>query len=120
KGEIEAGIPEHCRHVDGQVEEQALHHLGVVEHPRLQLRDRAQPFRLDPLPQPPADRGIGVGSKVESVVPENALKEQLDLEPLEIGVVGNRRAREGLARTYRYSHTRIKLRSCSVSTGFVM
>ena len=46
------------------------------------------------------------------------LEQQLDLEPLELGVAGD----VGLPVVvgYRYSHTRIRDSSWSVSTGFVM
>src|SRR2546430_9832888 len=43
---------------------------SVVQDARLQFRDRAQPFRFDPLPQPAPDRCVGVGAKIEAVVAE--------------------------------------------------
>src|SRR5207247_8020671 len=116
------------------------------DHARLQLRQGVQSRGLDALPQPPPDRRICVRAEVEAVVPEDALEQQLDLYPLQLRAVAGRRPRHVARRngctrdgkgigdnrrfpflllqpsflSQRYSHTLMRLRSCSVSTGLVM
>src|SRR4051812_15461244 len=119
---VEGRIPEHRRHVDGEIQKQLLHHLGLVKDPLLQRAHARKPFLLDSLPQPATDRCVCVSAEIEAVVAEDSLQQQLDLDSLEIGL---ERLPFGLAlgfrsRCYLYSHTRRSERSCSVSTGLVM
>ena len=58
-------------------------------------------------PQPPPQRRPRVAAEVVGVPAVDGLEEEVDLDAL--GVLG-----------YRYSHTRIRDRSCSTSTGLVM
>ena len=91
--------------------EQALHRLRVVQHLLLQARDRLDALLGDAAPEPPAQRAERVPAEVEPVVAIDRLEQQLDLYALQLAA--------GLGR-YRYSHTCISDRSCSMSTGFVM
>ena len=133
---VELRIPEHRRDVHGQVQQQPLHRILIVQHTRLELRDVRELLRLDSLPQPATNRRVRVRSEIEAVLPEDSLQQELDLHALELrAVAGGRaghaaarriglrsadRAGDGLHVLQRYSHTRMRLSSCSVSTGFVM
>ena len=81
-------IAEHGRGVDGEVEEQPLHALPVVQHFLLQPRDRAQPLGVDALPDPPPQRRHRVVAEVEAVVAVDPLGEEPDLDLLERELLG--------------------------------
>ena len=64
-----------------------------------------------------------VRPKIESIPLEDSFQQQLDLDALEVRVIGDRRAaklRLTCRYDHRYSHTRMRLSNWSVSTGFVM
>ena len=94
--------------------------ITKIEDERLKLGYRCQSFILNALPEAAPHGCVCVRAEVESIMPEYAFQQQLDLDTLELGAVGNRRTVERTRRAQRYSHTRIRLSSCSVSTGFVM
>ena len=71
---VEAWIPEHRRHVDGEIEQQLLHHFRLVEHSFLQRAYVAESLFLNALPEPASNRRIGVGPEVEPVVTEDSLQ----------------------------------------------
>jgi hypothetical protein len=92
-----------------------------VEHPFLERAHAGELVFLNALPEPAPDRCVRIGAEIKPVVAEDSLQQQLDLDPLEIGleplpvgIASRRRFR------YLYSHTRSSDNSCSVSTGFVM
>ena len=51
--EVEGRVAEHRGDVDREVEQQPLHHGGVVQDPLLQARDVAEPLDADAAPEPP-------------------------------------------------------------------
>jgi hypothetical protein len=57
-----------------------------VQHALLQGAYARQSFFFNALPEPPPNRGIGVGAEIKSVLTENPLQQQLDLDSLEIGL----------------------------------
>src|SRR4029079_3730269 len=67
-----------------------------------------------------ANRRVRVRPEVEPVVAKDALEQQLDLDPFQVRVVRDGWTFEGASIAQRYSHTRMRLNSCSVSTGLVM
>ena len=91
---------------------------GLVEDGLLQARDGVEPLGPDPPPDAALQRRGRVLAEVEPVAPVDRLEQQLELEALELGVAGD--VRLPVVVGYRYSHTRIRERSWSVSTGFVM
>ena len=101
-----------------QIEINGIRKHLLVEHGLLQPRDRVEPLGPDPPPDAPLQRGRRILAEVEPVAPVDRLEQQLELEALELGVAGDVRVPVGVG--HRYSHTRIRDRSWSVSTGFVM
>ena len=97
-----------------------LHGRAIVKNARLQLGNGAQVFALDALPEAAANRRVRVRAKIKPVVTKNAFQEQLDFEPLQVGVVHLGERFGTLPSRHRYNHTRMRLRSWSVSTGFVI
>ena len=97
-----------------------------MQHQRLQIRNGLHSLSLDPAPESAPDRGVGVRTEVEAVMPVHRLEQQLDLDAFQLRIVFRRRPGQlpdhpsGLRLVHRYSHTRMRLRSCSTSTGFVM
>src|SRR5688572_3051161 len=74
---VERRIAKHRGDVDGQVQQELLHHCGLMQYTLLQRRDRLEPFGLDPTPEAATDRRIGVRPKVEAVLSEDRLEEYL-------------------------------------------
>ena len=114
--DVERRVAEHRRDVDRQVEQEPLHHLGLVQHPCEQAGDRLLALCVHAAPDAPLQRGRRVLAEVEAVLVEDAVEEQLELDRLEVqpplGAL--------LLHSYPYSHTRISESSWSVSTGLVM
>src|SRR5688572_11659273 len=143
KRRVEPRVTEHGRDVDGEVEQQPLHHDRIVQHTVLKRAEGARMTGVDALPDATPERCVRVRPEIESVMAVDALEEQLDLDALQVGVIavrgrlgrggdvrdrwrrdlhGLRRLDPSILRSwlYLYSHTRIRESSCSGSTGFVM
>ncbi len=87
EGDVEGRVAEHGRRVDGEVEQQPLHARGVMQHFFDQAGDGAQSLGVDALPDAAAQRGHRVVAEVEAVVVVDPLREQPDLDDLEIVVL---------------------------------
>src|ERR1051325_10891990 len=95
----------------------------LTRFPGLHRRDRREPLSFDALPESAPQRRMGVRPKIETVPLEDSFQQQLNLDPLQLWIVRDGRPAElgGTRRIdQRYSHTRIRLSSWSVSTGLVM
>ena len=90
---VEMGITEHRRDIDGKIEQQSLHHLGLVENPVLKRADCRESFSVHPFPQAPPYRCVGVLPEVEAVLPVYPLEEQVYFDLLQLGTVLWRRSR---------------------------
>jgi ABC-type transport system substrate-binding protein len=71
---VEARIAEHRCHVDGEIEQQLLHHCRLVQHALLEGAHARESFLLDALPQPAPDRCVRVGAEIKSVLTEDSLQ----------------------------------------------
>lgn len=86
--EIERRIAKHRGRVDGEIEQQPLHALRVMQHFLGQTGDRREPLGINPLPHATPKRRNGVVAKVEAVVTEDAFRQKFDLDAFEIVLAG--------------------------------
>src|SRR4029079_2927071 len=120
EGDVERRVAEHRRDVDREGDEQARHDRRIVEQAGLQLAQRAQALGMHPAVEAPLQRRPRVLAEVEAVAAEHRLEQEVDLELLELRIRRRKqRVRAGWGCQW-YSHTRIRDKSWSVSTGFVM
>jgi hypothetical protein len=104
KRDVERRVAEHRGDVDGKVEQQPLHHVGVMKDALDQRGDGLEPLGQHAAPHPSLERRRRVLAKVESVLAVDGLEKQLELERLEIQPpLGT----PFLRCVYLYSHTRI-------------
>src|SRR5438105_8676236 len=81
---IDTRIAKPRRRIDGEVEQQSLHTLRVVQDFFSESGNGGQSFGINALPDAPPQRRHRVIAKIEAIMTKNPLRQQLDLDPFEI------------------------------------